>query len=185
MISWLIFIACLVWYAFGMYSDISVSRLYVFYGKDEDNKWVLDERGQLSMKKVWIVPAIEVAAATIFGVLGHALSSDEQWGNIGLLVAGMTLAGAGIAHFAISKKNAGHARKNRIAQIAKRANWKANGIPESFTTHSRNGYVWHRPFAWIYAGTLTALTAALTEWLALADDDPRVWPDKTFHPEEK
>lgn len=180
MTSILIFIACLVVFVFGMYSDISVSRLYVYYSKSEDNKLVQNERGQLSMTKVWIVPGIEIGAAILFGLLGHYLQSDEQWGNVGLLSAGMTLAGAGIAHYLISRKNAKQSRYNRIQQIALREQWKASGLPGSLTTRERNGYHWHSSFAWIYTNSIEDLRVKLAEWLTVPDE--QAWPDKTYHP---
>ena len=177
MTSWIIFIAGLAISAYGLYREVRISQAFIYYGLKEKTTMFQGPDGHFDIKKLWIVFVVQGIAATAFGLFGWAFESPDQWGNVGLLSAGCGAAGFGIVRIIVALNAERKAREFRVKQIAVRASWKASGLP-NFTQQSRNGLYFHPTFAWIRKGTIDALRAALTEWLALPDD--KAWPDTEY-----
>lgn len=176
MTSWLIFIAGLAISAYGLFREVRISQVFIYYGLKEKTTMFQDADGYFDIKKLWIVFVVQGGAALAFGIFGWVFESPDQWGNVGLLCAGCGLAGMGIFRFFVALNAERHAKEMRVKQIVKRNEWKA-GIP-SFTPQFKNGKYYHPTFAWIRSTSYDGLRAMLTDWMALPDD--KAFPDTKY-----
>ena len=59
MTSWLIFIAGLAISAYGLFREVRISQVFIYYGLKEKTTMFQDADGYFDIKKLWIVFVVQ------------------------------------------------------------------------------------------------------------------------------